>query len=209
MNNIYTYHEFSYSKCIKCLRKELEKIKVLNFDYIIVYSNDELSNIISSILIIKEILKHKTILINEDKCREQIYNGLNIEFTNQMPKEIALNSTSNIANDNILAKQNNNGLESKHISLNEKTHTINIDGKTQKLKGKEYELFKYFINHKDEIHSKTKLLEKVWDINAVITTNTVETYISKLRKTIKKISSTEIIETIHGYGYKLNINDGI
>ena len=73
-----------------------------------------------------------------------------------------------------------------------------------KLRLKEYELLKYLMTHPDEVIARNTLAEKVWDYNARIFSNTVDSHISLLRKKINEGIDKKIIDTIHGIGYILH-----
>ncbi len=69
------------------------------------------------------------------------------------------------------------------------------------LRLKEFDLLEYFMLHPDEVISRNALVEKVWDYNAQIFSNTVDSHISLLRGKINRGFKNKIIETIHGVGY--------
>lgn len=69
------------------------------------------------------------------------------------------------------------------------------------LRLKEFDLLEYFMLHTDKIISRNTLVEKVWDYNAQIFSNTVDSHISLLRKKVNQGGDKELIETIHGIGY--------
>lgn len=75
--------------------------------------------------------------------------------------------------------------------------------KPVKLRLKEYALLEYLMRHTNEVASRNALIENVWDYNARIFSNTVDTHISLLRKKINKGFDKKLIETLHGIGYIL------
>lgn len=80
--------------------------------------------------------------------------------------------------------------------------TVKKNGKRLKMTNKEISLLKFFIDNKNVLLSRNSILEHVWDMNADPFSNTIETHIMKLRKSIgdKKHS---LIQTIPGQGYIL------
>ena len=76
-------------------------------------------------------------------------------------------------------------------------------GKIIKLRSKEYSLLEYFMCHPNQVISRNMLIEKVWDYNAHLFSNTVDSHISLLRKKVNKGFSKNLIETIHGAGFIL------
>lgn len=74
-------------------------------------------------------------------------------------------------------------------------------GKQIPLRGKEYNLLEYCMQHPDQILSYQKLMENVWGYSAGILSNTVASHISSLRRKIDRDYETNFIETVHGIGY--------
>jgi two-component system OmpR family response regulator len=72
-----------------------------------------------------------------------------------------------------------------------------------KLRLKEYSLLEYLMRNPDTVVTRNTLLENVWDYNARIFSNTIDSHVSSLRKKINEGFKDELIETIHGVGYIL------
>lgn len=68
---------------------------------------------------------------------------------------------------------------------------------------KEAEILELLMSNQQSITTKELLLDKVWGYDSDANFNHVEVYISFLRKKLKYLSSTTIIQTIRGVGYKL------
>jgi len=68
---------------------------------------------------------------------------------------------------------------------------------------KEFEILKYFIQHRNETVSRDDLLHDVWGYEADITSRTVDNFILKLRQKIEQDSAhPKLLLTVHGVGYK-------
>ncbi|MBN1350709.1 response regulator transcription factor [candidate division KSB1 bacterium] len=68
---------------------------------------------------------------------------------------------------------------------------------------KEYQMLKYFVQHKGEILSRYQILDDVWGYEATPTTRTVDNHILKLRQKIEPDpAKPKYILTVHGIGYK-------
>jgi two-component system copper resistance phosphate regulon response regulator CusR len=73
------------------------------------------------------------------------------------------------------------------------------------LSATEYALLEYLLRNKGQILSKQNLITHVWDFDADILPNTVETYIAYLRAKIDKpFKAPNLIHTIRGFGYKID-----
>jgi DNA-binding response OmpR family regulator len=74
----------------------------------------------------------------------------------------------------------------------------------EKLSHKEFEILKFLWEQRNEVVSRSDLLEKVWGYDAEPTTRTVDNFIARLRQKVEKSAKRpEIILTVHGIGYKL------
>lgn len=95
-------------------------------------------------------------------------------------------------------------LEAADLELNTNEHTVIRAGKPIQLTSKEFGLLEYLLRNKDRILSKDAIIAHVWDYDADILPNTVEVYIKYLRAKIDKPFKKELIQTVRGFGYKLN-----
>ena len=76
------------------------------------------------------------------------------------------------------------------------TETINIIGK-------EYNILLILLNSHESIISKEQLFSKVWGYDSDSEINTLEAYMSFIRKKLKNINSKVKIKVIRNIGYKL------
>jgi DNA-binding response OmpR family regulator len=70
---------------------------------------------------------------------------------------------------------------------------------------KEFGLLEYLIRHKEVVISRTALIEHVWDINADLFSNSLETHMLNLRKKIETKGKPKLIHTVSGRGYKVSL----
>jgi two-component system OmpR family response regulator len=71
------------------------------------------------------------------------------------------------------------------------------------LSAKEFGLLEYFMRHQDEVLSRTRLIEHVWDFAYEGGSNIVDVYVRYLREKIDRPFGTHTIETVRGTGYRL------
>ncbi len=79
----------------------------------------------------------------------------------------------------------------------------------QQLTAKEIEIISELIKTPDVLVSKEYLLAKVWGEDGLGEDNYVESYMSRIRKLLKKIHSKTRIVTIRGLGYKLTSKENV
>lgn len=70
---------------------------------------------------------------------------------------------------------------------------------------KELLLLEYFMRNPNKVISKDILYDKIWGFDNTIESNSIEAYISFIRKKFKIIDSTLNIKAIRGLGYKLEV----
>ena len=88
--------------------------------------------------------------------------------------------------------------------INQDLRQIRVNKKEVELTQKEFDLACYLFQHKDELLSRVRLLEKVWGLNADVDTRTVDTHISRVRRklAITPENGWEIIP-VYGFGYRV------
>ncbi len=96
-------------------------------------------------------------------------------------------------------------LQAGNLTLDTDSFAVKRGKKEIALSKKEYALLKYLLRQRGKIVSKQQIIDHVWDYDADILPNTVEVYISYLRKKIDKpfADKPQLIKTVRGFGYKL------
>jgi two-component system alkaline phosphatase synthesis response regulator PhoP len=76
-------------------------------------------------------------------------------------------------------------------------------GQKIELSAKEFQLLRYFIEHREATLSRDELLNEVWGYDAMPTTRTVDVHVAWLRQKLEpNPKHPQYILTIHGLGYK-------
>jgi len=81
-------------------------------------------------------------------------------------------------------------------------HTLEKDGKTQKLTSREADLLKMLCDHKNEVLDRSVALKKIWLDDSYFNARSMDVYIAKLRKYLKDDESVQLMN-VHGIGFKL------
>jgi two-component system, OmpR family, alkaline phosphatase synthesis response regulator PhoP len=80
---------------------------------------------------------------------------------------------------------------------------ITRKGKPVELSSKEFQLLRYFINHRGVVLSRETILNDVWGYDAMPSTRTIDTHVTWLRQKIEDNHKfPKHIITVHGFGYK-------
>ena len=76
-------------------------------------------------------------------------------------------------------------------------------GQSLDLSAKEFQLLKYFIEHRGATISRDELLQEVWGYSAMPSTRTVDVHVAWLRQKLETNPRVpQLILTVHGLGYK-------
>ena len=73
--------------------------------------------------------------------------------------------------------------------------------------GKEFGLLELFMNNKNRVMEKEQLFVKIWGYDTECDINTLEAYISFIRKKLKNINSKVNLKAIRNMGYILEVGD--
>lgn len=97
----------------------------------------------------------------------------------------------------------NNKVAFDGFELNSQKQVVFKNKKEIYLTRKEFALLEYLVLNRGRIISRGELVDHVWDQEANIFSNTIETHILNLRKKIGKKNNKSIIKTYSGRGYGL------
>jgi len=90
------------------------------------------------------------------------------------------------------------------LQVNLPKRTVSIDGQEVRLSKRLWQLLEYLALHQGQAISKERLIDRVWGHERDVLENTVEAAIRKLRQKLKDPKG-DIIQTIHGLGYRLKL----
>ncbi|HOM02932.1 MAG TPA: response regulator transcription factor [Acetivibrio sp.] len=90
------------------------------------------------------------------------------------------------------------------IIINADKKQAEFNGKNIGLTGMEFNLLYYLAQNKDKAVSRTELLDKVWGFENYVETRATDDTIKRLRKKLSDSGSSLKIETVWGFGFKVN-----
>lgn len=90
------------------------------------------------------------------------------------------------------------------IEMDTEAYRVTKRGKPVELTQKEFALLEYLLRNKGKVCRRTRIIEKVWDINFGYDTSVIDVYINFLRKKLDRPGEPSFIETIRGVGYRVN-----
>ncbi len=113
---------------------------------------------------------------------------------------VQLRKTNNISSDILDLADISLNINSMELSNKNENHKI-------KIIGKEFQLIELFMNNPNRVMEKEQLFVKIWGYDTECDINTLEAYISFLRKKLKLIKSKVKIKAIRNIGYVLEVDN--
>jgi two-component system OmpR family response regulator len=91
-------------------------------------------------------------------------------------------------------------LVARDVTLDTRSGRVTRSGEPVKLTAQEYKLLSYLMHHKGKVVSRTELIEHIYDQDFDRDSNTIEVFITRIRKKL----GADLITTIRGLGYSLD-----
>jgi DNA-binding response OmpR family regulator len=105
----------------------------------------------------------------------------------------------------------NRHLQVGRLTLDYATSTVAIqsNGNTQPilLTAKEFQLLEYFMEHPQQIVTRDQIINRLWEVQAEHVSNVVAAQVRLLRRRLAVHGCEELIETVYGLGYRLNLSN--
>jgi two-component system response regulator MprA len=89
------------------------------------------------------------------------------------------------------------------LALNPDTHEVRRADRAIELTQREFELLEYLMRNERIVVPRQRLLEDVWGYDPFATTNTIEVFVSNLRRKLESGGEPRLLHTIRGAGYVL------
>lgn len=91
----------------------------------------------------------------------------------------------------------------ENVCFDAVNNEVKCGQKILRLTPKEYCLLELFLLNPKQIFSRRAILDRLWDFAEAPGEETVSTHIKCLRQKLKAAGATDMIETVHGLGYRL------
>lgn len=86
------------------------------------------------------------------------------------------------------------------VLLDTRSGRVTLDGEPVKMTAQEYKLLSYLLHNKGKVVSRTELIEHIYDQDFDRDSNTIEVFVTRIRKKL----GADVITTIRGLGYSLD-----
>jgi DNA-binding response OmpR family regulator len=91
------------------------------------------------------------------------------------------------------------------LVLNPDTHEVRRGERSIELTQREFELLEYLMRNERIVVPRQRLLEEVWGYDPFASTNTIEVFVSNLRRKLEAGGEPRVLHTIRGAGYVLRV----
>ncbi len=88
------------------------------------------------------------------------------------------------------------------LSVDISRHKVFVSAREIELTQMEFKLLYTLVHRQGRVQSRETLLDDVWEMDAAVTTRTIDTHIKKLRQKLGKAGG--LIETVRGIGYRFS-----
>lgn len=89
------------------------------------------------------------------------------------------------------------------LSVDPESHSAVVNGNQLKLTATEFAVLEFLSRHPNQVFSADALIGRVWPSSSEISPDTVRVYIKRLREKLTAAGQAELIQNVHGVGYKL------
>lgn len=93
------------------------------------------------------------------------------------------------------------------ITINSSAKQIEYNSKSIGLTGMEYTLLSYLLERKNSAVSRNELLDKIWGFENAVETRATDDMIKRVRKKLSDAGSVLKIETVWGFGFKIDVKE--
>lgn len=102
----------------------------------------------------------------------------------------------------VVAPASNDDIVFKGLVVHSASKLVTVDGSPVNLTKTEYSLLFFFLTHPDRIYSREEIIKEVWSGEIVVTSRTIDTNITRLRKKIGAYGKHIVTRLGFGYGFK-------
>ena len=85
------------------------------------------------------------------------------------------------------------------------SHNSQADKQVILLTNKEFQLLEYFMKHPNQIITTEQIRYQLWEVSSETISNVVAAQMRLLRRKLTNSGCANLIETLHGLGYRLNL----
>ena len=104
------------------------------------------------------------------------------------------------------AQSTDGALTAGPVRMDIERHIVTVNGATQSLPLKEFELLEYLMRNSGRVLTRSQLIDRVWGSDYFGDTKTLDVHIKRLRAKIEADPANPVfIQTVRGLGYKFEV----
>lgn len=92
-----------------------------------------------------------------------------------------------------------------NLEFNAPANMVYCNGKAIGFSQTELKMLTYMLKNTEKAYSKEELLEKIWGFETQVETRVTDETLRRIRRKLSLAGSNVSVETIWGYGYKINV----
>jgi DNA-binding response OmpR family regulator len=96
-------------------------------------------------------------------------------------------------------------LEVGDLQLNPDTREVRRGEREIELTNREFELLEFLMRNERLVVSRERLLDEVWGYDPMAATNTIDVFVSNLRRKLEADGEPRLLHTVRGAGYVLRV----
>jgi len=93
------------------------------------------------------------------------------------------------------------------LALDSRRHHVSWQDRQVALTATEFSILRTFIGQPDRVFDRETIVRGAWDVNVHVSDRTVDSHIRHIRSKFSAIGCDDVIETVHGVGYRLGATD--
>lgn len=133
-------------------------------------------------------------------------NGADDYLTKPFDYEIAvakINSQLRRAYGSYAAAQQQRTVSVSGLTLDVDRHHLTLRDQKVELSHTEAKILDELMSRQEQVVSRDRLLDKIWDDQVFVDDNTLNVYVTRVRKKLMSLGIHEAVQTVRGQGYRL------
>lgn len=185
---------------------------IQNYDFVLLHINPKSAQCIEHISDLRSLSKSPVYLFSEGASDEEMASFMEYGAEGHVcipfsARVVSARIKAVLRYLNQIRKEQVGMVKIGHIIFHIDNREVIVHGKPIQLTNVEYRILKILVENKDMVISKDKIIHYVWDEDSSATDNALGIHITRLRKKLELQNRSNVIETIWGLGFRLNIRN--
>ncbi len=94
-------------------------------------------------------------------------------------------------------------LKAGDLEMDTLQHSVRRGSRVIELTAKEFKLVEYLLRNKNNVLTRSSIIEHIWEVTFDSETNVLDVYMTRIRKKIDEGEDVKLIHTVRGVGYSI------